>query len=103
MSTKVWYLEALDAYTNEVIASEVPSEQTHRGILCQDGQKRDFWECKYATIAKLLRNEKQLQLHFKVFYRECKNCPAKPWPFAKKKKPTLAQALKKGTVKKGVS
>jgi hypothetical protein len=103
MSTKVWYLEARDVHTNEVIAREVSAELTHQGVLCQDGQKRDFWECDYHTVAKLLRNETQAQLCFTVFYRECRNCPVKPWPFAKRKKPTLVQAQKKGLIKKGTS
>lgn len=102
MSDKVWYLEPLDTRANEAMSGEIPAEMAQRGVLCQDGKKRDFWECDYATVAKFLRNEQLAELRFTVFYRECRNCPAKPWPFAKKKKPTLAQALKKGAVKKGV-
>ncbi len=99
MSNKVWYLEALDAHTNEVMAGEIPSEMTKQGVLCQDGIKRDFWECRYATVAKFLCNERQLNLHFRVFYREGRYGPVKIWPFTKKKKLTLAQAMKKGIVK----
>jgi hypothetical protein len=100
VSDKVWYLEALDAHTNEVIASEITAEMAQHGILCQDGTKRDFWECQYATVAMLLRNEHQLNLHFKVFYRQGRYGPVKLWPFAGKKKMTLVQGFKKGIMKK---
>jgi len=102
MSNKVWYLEALNIHTNEIIANELGAEMAQHGILCQDGVKRDLWECEYRTIAKFLRNEQQGQLHFIVFYRERRYGPVKVWPFAKKKT-TLADVLQSGAVKKAVA
>ncbi len=99
---KTWYLE-VDAHTNEVVATEISAEMTHRDVLCQDGKKRDFWECDYATIAKLLKNERSAHLRFNVFYREGRYGPVKPWPFVKKKKQTLAHALRKGIVRTAVA
>lgn len=103
VSTKTWYLEARDAHTNEVIATEVSAEMTHRSVLCQDGKKRDFWECEYAIITKLLRNQDLAHLRFNVFYREGRYGPVKLWPFAKKKKQTLAHALRKGIVRPAIA
>jgi len=99
---KKWYVEAT-AHTNEVIARELPSENAHEDVLCQDGVKRDFWECEYRFITRLLENEATARLNFKVFYREGKYGPVKPWPFLRRRKLVLKSALEKGRVKKGVS
>lgn len=101
MSNKTWYVEAT-AHTNEVIATELPSENMYKGVLCQDGKKRDFWECDYRFVTKLVKNKAAGNLVFKVFYREGKYGPVKLWPFLYKKRQTLTQALKSGVVKKGV-
>ena len=106
MSNKTWYVEAT-GHTNEVIAvesrAEIPALKTHEGVLCQDGVKRDFWECDYRFVAKLVKNQAAMQITFKVFYREGKYGPVKLWPFLKKKRLTLAKALEKGGVKRGVA
>jgi|SRR3989344_4867925 len=97
---KTWYVEAV-GHTNEVIATELPAENAHKQVLCQDGIKRDFWECDYRFITKLLKSEATGQLRFKVFYRERPHAPVKLWPFLKRQKMTLAIALKRGVVKRG--
>lgn len=93
-SNKIWYVEAT-GHTNEVIARELPAENAVKGVLCQDGEKRDFWRCDYHFVAKLVENEMTLQLKFKVFYREGRYGPVKLWPFLKRKK------VPKGAVTKG--
>lgn len=98
-SAKKWYVEAT-GHTNEVIASELSAENAHKSVLCQDGEKRDLWECTYRFVSQLLKNEVEGQLQFKVFYRESSYGPVKPWPFLRKKRLTLATALKEGVVKK---
>lgn len=96
-ANKRWYVEAT-GHTNEVIARELPEENAHKGILCQDGEKRDLWECEYAFIAKLLKNETSAKLQFEVFYRESRYGPVKPWPFLRKKrKPGVGTGVGKGT------
>jgi hypothetical protein len=98
-SKKVWYVEAV-GHTNEAIARELPAENATRGVLCQDGVKRDFWICDYRFITKLLGSEAAEHLQFKVFYRQHKNGPVNPWPFLRKREMTLAGAIKKGLVKR---
>ncbi len=97
---KIWYVEAV-GHTNEVIAAELPAENASRGILCQDGVKRDFWQCDYRFITRLLKSETAEHLEFKVFYREGKFGPVRPWPFLYKWRMTIATALKNSAVKKG--
>lgn len=97
---KIWYVEALDSHTNEVTADELPAENAQKDVLCVDSKKRNFWQCEYSYIAKLLRNRASAQLAFKVFYREGRYGPVREWPFTKKKKLTLASAIKKGIVYK---
>lgn len=75
-STKRWYVEAT-GHTNEVIAGELPTENAHKDVLCQDGEKRDFWECGYKFVARLLKNEGNAHLKFRVFYRESRYGPVK--------------------------
>ncbi len=99
-SRKVWYVEAF-GHTNEVIATELPAENAHKNVLCIDGEKRNLWWCNYRFVTRLKKNRESGQLSFTVWYRESRNGPVKKWPFLNKKKPTLASALKKRTVRKG--
>jgi hypothetical protein len=96
MSNKIWYVEAT-GHTNEVIAGELPAENA-KPVLCIDGVKRPLWLCDYRFIKELKKNRRSGQLVFKVWYREGRHGPVRKWPFLDKKKPTLASALKKGTV-----
>jgi len=102
MSNKIWYVEAL-GHTNEVIAGELPAENAHKDVLCIDGKNRDLWQCDYRLITKLLRNRLEGQMVFVVWYRVGRHGPVRKWPFLKKRKLTLASALKKGIVTKGSS
>lgn len=70
----------------------------HERVDCIDGKVRPMWECKYNIIDKLEQNKAELQIRFKVWYRENRNAKARIWPFTKKKKLTLASAMKKGLV-----
>ncbi len=100
MGTKItWYIEAV-GHTNEVIAGELPAENASRGIICQDGELRDFWVCDYAFINKLLKCEVAQNLEFKVFCREGKYGPVRLWPFLRKRRITPVKALQRGLIKK---
>lgn len=96
---KTWLVEAV-GHTNEAIALALPTAQTHKDVLCKDGKKRDFWECDYRFITKLLKSQSAEHLEFKVFYREGRYARVKPWPFLRRRRMTLETALKKGIVKK---
>ncbi len=96
---KTWFVEAV-GHTNEAIARALPTAHTHKDVLCQDGKKRDFWECEYRFITKLLKSQTAQHLEFRVFFREGRHGTVKPWPFLRKRRMTLATALKKGIVKK---
>ncbi len=98
-SKKVWYVEAF-GHANEVIAGDLPAENAHKGVLCIDGKNRDLWQCDYRFITKLKKNRWSCNLVFKVWYRQNPDGPIREWPFLNKKKPMLASALKKGTVKR---
>jgi hypothetical protein len=99
---KVWYVEAY-GHTNEKFAEDLPAENAHKGVLCIDGKKRDLWECDYSFIPPRLKVQASAQLDFTVYYREGQYGPVRKWPFAKKKKLTLAHSIKKGLVRKGLA
>ncbi len=80
-----WYIEPLDAHTNEVIASLLPAEDCILQVLCQDGNKRDFWLSKYAAITELKNSKSQINLKFNIFKRDGNYGPVKKWDFPKKK------------------
>ncbi|HEY4500704.1 MAG TPA: hypothetical protein VJI70_00320 [Candidatus Paceibacterota bacterium] len=99
MSNKIWYVEA-SGHTNEVVANELSTENANKDVLCIDGKKRDLWQCDYALITKLAKNQSSGQLVFTVYYRVGRHGPVRRWPFLNKQKLTLASALKKGVVTK---
>lgn len=65
-----WFVEPLDAFTNQVIASRISEENAHEGIECADGVARNLWECLHRFISELRRNESELGIRFKIFCRE---------------------------------
>lgn len=65
-----WYVEPLDAHTNEVVAREVGAERLHLGLPDEDGIPRNVWECQWPLVNILRRSRKQLNLQFLVFVRE---------------------------------
>lgn len=103
---KTWLVEAA-GLTNEAIAAELAAmqqtERFHRDVLCQDGKKRDLWDVDYSFVTKLIKNEANLKLKFKVFCRDSPHGPVRLWPYLRKARQTLAQALEKGAVKRGVA
>lgn len=65
-----WFAEPLDAYTNEVLARELPEENFFREMLCEDEKERDLWECKSSFVSFLRRSRKNLHVIFKVYVQE---------------------------------
>jgi hypothetical protein len=70
LRTYTWFVEPLDAYTNEVLARELPEENFCRDMLCEDERGRDLWECKSSFVSFLRRSQKNLHVRFKVYVRE---------------------------------
>lgn len=94
-----WYFEPQDAHTNEVIGKYINNLSEKDGsdagkLLCQDGQKRDLWQCAYWVITRFLINRDQLKLKFGVFVREGASGPIRQWQFRNDKK-KAAPAMKR--------
>ena len=65
-----WYVEPLDANTNEAVSREISDENFQRDLLDEDGVLRKVWECPWPFVASLQRNKVQMNLQFFVFVRE---------------------------------
>ena len=78
-----WYVEPLDSYTNQVVATRISEENAHDGIRCEDGISRNLWECSHSFIAELKRSQEDLGVRFKVFCREGKSGAVREWKFEK--------------------
>lgn len=78
-----WYVEPLDSYTNQVVATRISEENAHDGIRCEDGISRYLWECSHSFIAELKRSQEDLGVRFKVFCREGKSGAVREWKFEK--------------------
>ncbi len=65
-----WYLEPLDSRTNSIIAGELPEENAHRALICQDGVPRNLWECPEDFFHVVARSAKSINLKFKIFCQE---------------------------------
>lgn len=83
-----WFVEPLDAYTNQVIASRISEENAHEGIECADGISRNLWECPHRFIAELNRSQSELGIRFKVFRREGHGS-IREWTFEKPSNPPI--------------
>jgi hypothetical protein len=89
LRTYTWFIEPLDAYTNEVLARELSEENFYRNLLCEDERERDLWECKSSFISFLRRSQKNLHVRFRVYVREGQYGKIRLADFLdKKKKPT---------------
>lgn len=64
-----WFVEPLSDLTNEYISRELPAENAERGVLCNDGKRRDMWLCKYKFISFLKRSLLGPTLRYNVFIR----------------------------------
>ncbi len=67
-----WFVEPLDAYTNEVISKEITEENFQKEMICSDGKKRNLWQCSGLFVSLLKRNEQQNNLKFKIFVQQGK-------------------------------
>lgn len=77
----VWYAEARDAITNEIIAKELNETSICCGTVCADGIMRDLWQCDHRFVNKLVRNRIQLGLNFMVFNQKGRYGKVRRWVF----------------------
>ncbi|MEK7653275.1 MAG: hypothetical protein AAB358_02245 [Patescibacteria group bacterium] len=78
-----WYLEALDADSNEIIAKNLGDDQSCGEYTCADLQRRQLFRCDSKFVAKIRMSRAKFNLHFKVFVQEGRG-PIRLWPFQKK-------------------
>jgi len=90
MATKrqyTWFLYPLDGHTNEAISQRLGEENIQSDQLCEDGVKRNIWQCEnYSLVAEMLRNKIQGSFKFDIYKREGKHGKIKQWKFSSKKK-----------------
>ncbi len=84
-----WYLEPIDAHTNEVIAKRLSAvNQVDENFALTDSEGREisaFHIEKYAFIQEMYDNRQKFALRFKVYSRQGKNGQLKIWEFGDKK------------------
>ncbi len=81
-----WYVFTNDSYTNEVISRELPSENAHAEVMCDDGKERSLWLCSGQFVTKVLKNKKKQNLDFCIYKKEGKYGKVKKANFLKRKK-----------------
>lgn len=64
-----WFVEPLTDLTNEYISRELPAESAERGVMCQDGRKRNLWRCEWRFISNMLHSSLGRALKYTVFIR----------------------------------
>lgn len=62
-----WYIEPLDSYTSQVIASRLDAGNFLDGVVCGDGKTRMLWRCDYDFVNFISRSRAQLSLQFDIF------------------------------------
>ena len=63
-----WFVEPMNAKTNESIARELPEENLRREVSCNDGVTRTLWECSFSLV-KFLWKSRSCGIDIKVYNR----------------------------------
>ena len=81
--TCTWFIEPKDAATNSILSECLPGENAKTDVLCEDGQKRNLWECQHSLVAMLCRSALAPYFHarFGIFRKEGKFGKVRPWKF----------------------
>jgi len=83
-----WYIEPLDANTNQTASEELAKENFCRAIRCEDGKKHNLWRCDFDFALAIHKSKKSLNLNFHIFNRQgngkIRQCPS--FVFDKKRK-----------------
>ena len=70
MRTYSWFLEPLNAYTNQVFSRELPEENFFRGLRDRDGTSHNLWRSPGALVTRFRRSRRDLGIDFLVYCRE---------------------------------
>ncbi len=116
MSTKnnasiYWYIEPLDAYTNEVIAKNLlalSQLDENVALFDQDGKEHSVFQVEsHMFITRLYKDRFKLGLRFNVYQRRNSDSPIRIWKFAdpdyqisKKRAQASKRLPKTGNIKK---
>lgn len=76
-----WFIEPLDAHTNEIVARELTVTECGESKLCADGVRRNLWECSRRFVTQLNRNRTMVNLHFYIFVQEGTRGGIRKWQF----------------------
>ena len=68
-STTYWFLEPLDAHTNEVLSRVLDEDNAWRHVVASDGGRHDVWLCDFAVAQASWRSRFTLHLKLKIFNR----------------------------------
>ena len=93
-----WYIEPLNAFTNEVLAKNqefLSDEHLFNGVQCIDGKQHKMWGCQdYGFVNTFLRSRVSLGCVFKIWHQGG-NGQIRQWEFHVQKKKRIM------TVKRG--
>lgn len=89
-----WYVEPLDAHSNEVISRTLSADNAAALLPCESGKGRNLWFCDYAFAKKMQQDQIQLQVRVRIWRRRGSGKIEKAPNFSK---------LKKGAKKKRTS
>jgi hypothetical protein len=88
-ATYRWFVEPLDAFTNDVLSAAVPklgfANETAQ-ITGPNKTKRQAWEVDSRFIARAQTSKKSFPLNFRVFVRRGNDGLVREWKFHAKKK-----------------
>ncbi len=83
-----WFVEPLDADTNEIIAKPLVARGDlveHVDLLDDQGEQHSVFEVPaYSFITQLYKDKHKFKLDFRVFYRQSKYGSLKIWLFGEK-------------------
>lgn len=65
-----WYIEALDSYTNMVVATVVGADTNFSQKICADKRRRMLWEVAPSLLTYIKRSKGDLKLKFNIFVQE---------------------------------
>ncbi len=72
MPEYTWFICTLgDAKTNEFCARIINPENAQGDMLCEDGFRRNLWQCdSYEAVDHMIKNKQKFALTFHVFRRK---------------------------------
>lgn len=80
-----WFIKPLDDFTNEAIARlmadrcESDVSSLNFSLVDNQGESHDVWSVDYPVVATFQRSKQPVR--FKVFTREGRSSPIRPWKF----------------------